>query len=78
LISKINVERKYICLNVHFLNSNLDQQPDPLHSSATFSPARWCLNLIVVRRFEYASDPESYTSSRVATGRASLAGQVKG
>ena len=33
---------------------------------------------IVVRRFEYASDPESYTSGSVCTGRASLAGQVKG
>jgi len=32
---------------------------------------------IVVRRFEYASDPESYTSGSVATGRASLAGQVR-
>jgi len=41
-------------------------------------PPRWCLHLIVVRRFEYASDPESYTSGGVATGRASLAGQVKG
>jgi len=38
----------------------------------------WCLHLIVVRRFEYAGDPESYTSGSVATGRASLAGQVKG
>jgi hypothetical protein len=36
------------------------------------------LHLIVVRRFKYASDPESYTSGSVATGRASLAGQVKG
>jgi hypothetical protein len=27
---------------------------------------------------EDASDPESYTSGSVATGRASLAGQVKG
>jgi hypothetical protein len=34
--------------------------------------------LIVVRGFEYARDPESYTSGSVATGRASLAGQVKG
>jgi len=41
-------------------------------------PPHWCLHLIVVRRFEYAGDPESYTSSSVATGRASLAGQVKG
>jgi len=32
----------------------------------------------MVRRFEYASDPESYTSGSIATGRASLAGQVKG
>ena len=35
-------------------------------------------NLIVVKRFEYVSDPESYTSGSVVTGRASLAGQVKG
>ena len=41
-------------------------------------PPRWCLHLIVVRGFEYVSDPESYTSGSVATGRASLAGQVKG
>ena len=40
--------------------------------------AHRCLHLIVVRRFEYASDPENYTSGSVATGRASLAGQVKG
>ena len=41
-------------------------------------PPRWCFHLIVVRRFEYVSDPESYTSGSVATGRASLAGQVEG
>ena len=41
-------------------------------------PPRWYLHLIVVRGFEYVSDPESYTSGSVATGRASLAGQVKG
>jgi hypothetical protein len=41
-------------------------------------PPRWWLHLIVVRGFEYARDPESYTSGSVATGRASLAGQVKG
>jgi len=40
-------------------------------------PPRWWLHLIVVRRFEYASDPERYTSGSIATGRASLAGQVK-
>jgi len=32
----------------------------------------------VERRFEYASDPENYTSGSIATGRASLSGQVKG
>ena len=41
-------------------------------------PPHCCLHLIVVRRFEYAGDPESYTSGSVATGRASLAGHVKG
>jgi hypothetical protein len=41
-------------------------------------PPRWCFHLIVVRGFEYARDPESYTSGSVATGRACLAGQVKG
>ena len=41
-------------------------------------PPRWCLHLIVVRGFDYVSDPESYTSGSVATGRASIAGQVKG
>ena len=38
----------------------------------------WCFHLIVVRGFEYARDPESYTSGSIATGRVSLAGQVKG
>jgi len=32
----------------------------------------------VVRRFGYASDPESYTIGSVATGRAFLAEQSKG
>jgi hypothetical protein len=41
-------------------------------------PPRWWLHLIVVRGFEYAKDPKSYTSGSVATGRVSLAGQVKG
>jgi hypothetical protein len=41
------------------------------------TPPRW-LHLIVVRGFEYARDPESYNSGSVATGRVSLAGQVKG
>jgi len=32
----------------------------------------------MVRRFEYADDPESYTGSSVATGRASHAGKFEG
>jgi hypothetical protein len=36
------------------------------------------LHLIVVRRFEYADDPKSYTSGSLATGRASHAGKVEG
>jgi hypothetical protein len=42
------------------------------------TPSRWCFHLIVVTGFEYTRDPESYTSGSVATGRASLAAQVKG
>jgi len=38
----------------------------------------WRLHLIVVRRFEYADDPESYASGSVATGRASHAEKVEG
>jgi hypothetical protein len=41
-------------------------------------PPRWWLHLIVVRGFEYARDPDSYTSGSIASGRASLAGEVKG
>jgi len=29
------------------------------------NPPLWLLHLIVVKRFEYASDPESYTSGRL-------------
>jgi len=38
----------------------------------------WGIHLIVVRRFEYAKNPKSYTSGSVATGMASLAGKVEG
>jgi len=48
------------------------------YRSISQRPPHWCLHLIVVRRFEYAGDRESYTSGSIATGRASLAGQVKG
>jgi len=58
-------------ISTQFLNS-------PIFSHISIDPPHWCLHLIVVRRFEYASDPESYTSGSVATGRASPAGQVKG
>jgi hypothetical protein len=36
------------------------------------------LHLIVVWRFEYTDDPESYTSGSLATGRASHAGKFEG
>jgi hypothetical protein len=49
--------------------------PQEIVTSSTITSSL-VLHLIVVRRFEYASDPESYTSGSVATGRASLAGQV--
>ena len=58
-------------------NQTIPLQRTEISSSPWVIPPRWCLHLIVVRRFEYASDPESYTSSSVATGRASLAEQVK-
>jgi hypothetical protein len=41
-------------------------------------PYEFHIHLIVERGSEYARDPESYTSGRVATGRVSFAGQVKG
>jgi hypothetical protein len=68
----------------HYRLTNTDQPPaeenfcDENKKTLKPPPPRWWLHLIVVRRFEYASDPESYTSCSVATGRASLAGQVKG
>jgi len=57
---------------------NTEPKPLQLITQYPIRPPRWWLHLIVVRRFEYASDPESYTSGSVATGRASFAGQVKG
>jgi hypothetical protein len=44
----------------------------------TYIASSWDLHLIVVRRFEYADDPKSYTSGSLATGRASHAGKVEG
>jgi len=46
--------------------------------STAGQPSSWGLHLIVVRRFEYADDPESYASGSIATGRASHAGKVEG
>jgi hypothetical protein len=60
---KIGTSAQMILLNILFLY---------------IYPSRWWLHLIVVSGFEYARDPESYTSGSVATGRVSLAGQVKG
>jgi len=42
------------------------------------NPPRRCLHFEVVGRPEWSNDPESYASGIVATGRASLAGKVKG
>jgi hypothetical protein len=39
---------------------------------------RRCLHFEVVRGFDWSNDPESYAGGNVATGRASLAGKVKG
>jgi hypothetical protein len=36
------------------------------------------LHLIVVGRFEYANEPESYASGSLATGRVTHAGKVEG
>ena len=58
--------------------SNVKKKTVTFYVAYKFCPPHWCLHLIAVRRFEYVSDPESYNSSSVATGRASLAGQVKG
>ena len=41
-------------------------------------PSRRCLHLHVVGGLEWSKNPESYVGGSVATGRASLAGQVKG
>ena len=49
-----------------------------LISALYASPSRRCLHFDVVRWLEWSNDPESYAGGRVATGRASLAGQVKG
>jgi len=38
----------------------------------------WCLHLVVVGELEYPIDPESYATGSVATGRATLGGQVEG
>ena len=54
---------QFVLLNMHML---------------MLETSSWGLHLIVVRRFEYADDPKSYTSGSVATGRASHAGKVEG
>jgi len=75
---------KLIVLYFIVFLSKSDNQPDDGYifitetCSCLYIYIYWWLDLIVVRRFEYTSDPESYTSGSVATGRASLAGQVKG
>ena len=41
-------------------------------------PSQRCLHFDVVRGLEWSKDPESYAGGSVPTGRAFLAGQVKG
>ena len=41
-------------------------------------PSRRCLHFGVVGGLEWSNDPESYAGGSIATGRASLAGKVKG
>ena len=41
-------------------------------------PSRRCLHFEVVGGLEWSNDPENYAGSSIATGRASLAGKVKG
>jgi len=42
------------------------------------APRPWCLHLIVgTRSFAYADDPKSLASCKVASGKASLVGQVR-
>jgi hypothetical protein len=38
----------------------------------------WYLHLVVLGELEYPSDPESYATGSVATGRVTLGGQVEG
>jgi hypothetical protein len=38
----------------------------------------WYLQLVVVEELEYPSNPESYAVGSLATGRATLGGQVEG
>ena len=42
------------------------------------NPSRRCLHFEVVGGLEWSNDPESYAGSSIATGRASLAGKIKG
>ena len=49
-----------------------------IHLTRPFRPSRRCLHFEVVGGLEWSNDPESYAGGSVATGRASLAGKVKG
>jgi len=41
-------------------------------------PSQRCLHFEVAGGLEWSNDPESYAGGSIATGRASLAGKVKG
>jgi hypothetical protein len=85
----ILIYRDYICLYIfgsiglyHWHVPPTEMNTLLLHSKnniyTLYIPHRRYLHRIVVMGFECSWDPESYTGSSVATGRATQAGQVKG
>ena len=67
-----------VCVCVNFLLVIKCQESTQFIQAVEFLSSLLGLHLIVVRRFEYADDPKSYTSGSVVTGRASHGGKVKG
>jgi hypothetical protein len=71
IFKEISMKRSYdlrICYVVFIYIDNVTAQ----------LPSRRCLHFEVVGGLKWSNDPESYAGGSVATGRASLAGKVKG
>ena len=49
-----------------------------MRNSRHLRPLCWYFHLVVAEEREYPSNPESYAVGSLATGRATLGGQVKG